>query len=557
MALNKKITLTLITALFFILFNQGYSQVFKYWVMFKNKTGTPYTVGTPTAYLTPKSILRRTNQSISINTTDLPVTPSYVSQIAAVPSVTVLYRSKWLNGVVIKTASAAALTTIGTFSFVNNTKKVNKYQLSFPYKNNEQPNPGTLNSSKTANLAGYNYGGADWQQKMLQVDCMHNQGLRGQGITIAVIDDGFDQVNTNSIFDSLFLENRLLGTRDFVSGDTIVFDDDAHGAWCLSTMAANKPGIIIGTAPKAKYWLLRSEDVGSETLSEEYNWIRAAEFADSVGADITTTSLGYSTFDGGLNDHVYATDLDGKTAPMSIAANMASRKGMIVLNAAGNAGGGPWNYITVPSDADSIIAVGAVDSLGVKAGFSSFGPSADGRIKPDLSARGAKSLVCGPFVSCFFGNGTSFATPILAGAVACLWQSKTIATNMQVISALKNTASNFATPNNNIGWGVPQICNAKTILAPLSINNVSNGSDKLILFPNPFTNEINIQFSQGNFSSVQIKITDVLGTEMFNEIMDGNSGSIHLREISKFSNGFYLINISYPEFNQTFKIIKN
>lgn len=556
MVMNKKFTVGLIFSFLFILCNTNHSQTFKYWVMFKNKTGTPYSISTPTAYLSPKSIARRVNQGIPINTSDLPVTPSYVAQVDAVPTVTVLYRSKWLNGVVIKTNTPGALTTIGTFSFVASTKKVNKYQLTFPFRDNQQPDQTQLNTAKVANPTAFNYGGANWQQKMLNVDCMHNQGYRGQGMTIAVIDDGFNQANTNPIFDSLFMENRLLGTRDFVAGDTMVFEDDVHGAECLSTMAGNKPGLIVGTAPKAKYWLLRSEDVATETISEEYNWVRAVEFADSVGADITTTSLGYTKFDGGLNDHVYATDLDGRTAPMSISANMASRKGMVVLNAAGNEGGNAWNYISVPSDADSIIAVAAVDSLGAHASFSSYGPSADGRTKPDLASRGSKAYVCGPFANCFFGNGTSFATPILAGAVACLWQSKLIAKNMQVISALKSSASNSLTPNNSIGWGVPNMCTAKTLLAPLGISNINSGNDKMVLYPNPFSNELNVQLGE-NINSVQIKITDVLGKEIFNENMDGTSGTIRLKDISKFPNGFYFINISYPGFNQTNKIIKN
>ena len=165
------------------------SQNNKYWVMFKNKNGTPYSVSTPTAYLTAKSILRRTNQSITINSSDLPVTPSYVSQIAAVPSVTVLYRSKWLNGVVVRT-NTTAIATINTFTFVNNTNAVNRFKIVLPVIEKNQPAPEVLNPNKTNNPASYNYGGAAWQEKMIGVDCMHNLGFRGQGMTIAIIDDG-------------------------------------------------------------------------------------------------------------------------------------------------------------------------------------------------------------------------------------------------------------------------------------------------------------------------------------------------------------------------------
>ncbi len=232
----------------------------------------------------------------------------------------------------------------------------------------------------------------------MQSNCLHNMGFRGQNAAIAVIDDGFSNAHINPVFDSLRLQGRLLGTRDFVMGDTMVFEDDAHGAMCLSTMAGLKPGTIIGSAPKASYWLLRSEDANTETPSEEYNWIRAAEFADSVGADVCTTSLGYTTFDNSSYNHTFAT-LDGKTANMSIAATMAARKGMLMFNAAGNGNGGSWPLIGIPADADSICTVGAVDSLSVITGFSSLGPTADGRIKPDLCAEGGKAYVCRVAVS--------------------------------------------------------------------------------------------------------------------------------------------------------------
>ena len=530
------------------------SQNNKYWVMFKNKNGTPYSVSTPTAYLTAKSILRRTNQSITINSSDLPVTPSYVSQIAAVPSVTVLYRSKWLNGVVVRT-NTTAIATINTFTFVNNTNAVNRFKIVLPVIEKNQPAPEVLNPNKTNNPASYNYGGAAWQEKMIGVDCMHNLGFRGQGMTIAIIDDGFNSVNTNSIFDSLFLENRLLGTRDFVTGDTMVFEDDTHGAYCLSTMAGNQPGKIIGTAPKAKYWLLRSEDVATETISEEYNWIRAAEFADSVGADITTTSLGYTTFDSGLNDHSYST-LNGRTAPMSIAANMAARKGMVVLNAAGNEGQSFWVYVGVPADADSIISVGAVDSLSNHASFSSYGPTFDGRIKPDLSTRGQKALVCGPGANCSFSNGTSFATPILAGAVACLWGAKPGLKNMTLINGLKQYASNSLAPNNSIGWGVPNIC--YTYQSTIGINEITNDISTFSIHPNPVTAQLTVNINLYSEKNFILKIMDVLGKEIKAEILSrdiGTDSSINLN-VSSLDNGVYFISISDQNKISTKKFMK-
>ena len=554
--MTKKVlfAFTFITALF--LSDISYSQNKKFWVMFKNKTGTPYSVSTPTAFLTAKSIARRTAQGIAVNSTDLPVTPAYVTQVDAVSNVTVLYRSKWMNGVVVSipaSFTASALSAINSFSFVQSSSGVNRYKLSFPVIE-KKPNL-NLNNQKTEAVAAYNYGSSLNQAQMLGIDCMHNLGFRGQGKTIAVLDAGFNDVNLFDIFDSLFIQNRLLGTRDFIAGDTMVFNDHPHGAEVLSTMAGIKSGSIIGTAPKASYWLLRTEDGASETLSEEYNWIRGAEFADSVGADICTTSLGYTTFDGGLNDHTYAT-LNGKTAPMSIAANMAARKGMIVLNAAGNEGcsipSSCWYYIAVPADADSIITVGAVDPSGVKAGFSSFGPTADGRIKPDLVAQGGPALVCLYGSGCFMGNGTSFATPILAGAVACFWQSKPTLKSQQIITGLKQYANNSLAPDNSIGWGIPNMCT--TYYTTIGIKEDTKSSGWLIS-PNPFTNEISIKFNEEISNSV-ITVTDVCGRIISKTNISTSTGNFTIKDISEISNGIYFVTVSSPDFNVTKKIVK-
>jgi hypothetical protein len=548
--MNKKITLFSLVAIFL------FPEVFfaqKYWVKFTDKNGTPYSVSTPSAYLSSKAIQRRTNQGIAIDQTDLPVTPSYVSQVDAVSGVTVLYRSKWLNGIVITVSNTVALSSINSFSFVSSTGPVNRYKISMPFVDH-QPETENAQAKNAATTNSY-YGPGWWQSKMMGVDCLHYFDFKGQGMTIAVLDAGFFNVHTSSIYDSLFLQNRLLGTRDFVTGDTMVFEDNYHGAAVLSTMAAYKQGVMVGTAPKANYWLLRTEDVFSETISEEYNWIRGAEFADSVGADICTTSLGYTTFDGGLNNHSYS-QLDGKTAPMSIASTMAARKGMIVVNAAGNEGcgspGGCWYYVGVPADADSIISVGAVDSLKNKAGFSSFGPTSDGRIKPDLSARGLAAYVCNG--GCFYGNGTSFAAPILSGGVACLWQCKKFATNFQIMNALKSAGSNSATPNNMVGWGVPDMCSllTSTILTVTGENEIG---PRFSVYPNPFTSELQIKLSK-NMSDISLRIYDVLGKEVLSKYVKNETSSVYISDLKNFDSGVYFINISSGTYNSTQKIIR-
>lgn len=541
----------------FLKIDSSFSQNNKYWVMFTDKNGTPYSVATPTAYLSTKSILRRTTQGIAINNSDLPVTPAYVAQLAAVPGVTVLYRSKWLNGAVVLT-STTSITTINTFSFVSFTNRVNKYRISLPVKKSEAPP--VLNTDKTQGVTattGYNYGGAACQVSMLGVDCMHNMGFRGQGMTIAVMDVGFDGVNTSSAFDSLYSENRLLGSRNFVTGDTLVFNTGAtHGTEVLSTLAANSPGNIIGTAPKAKYWLLVSEYNPTETISEEYNWVRAAEFADSVGVDITTTSLGYTTFDPGppsLNNHYDSIpNLNGRTAPMSIAANMAARKGIFVLNAAGNEGQTSWYYIGVPADADSICTVGAVDCSENHAGFSSYGPTADGRIKPDLCAVGSNAWLAYPGPSFGFGSGTSFATPILAGAVACLWQAKPGITNMQLLKGLKQYASNSLFPNNSIGWGIPNICYTKYMT--IGVKEYSLNQMEITLYPNPASNQLNINLSSVS-NAVSLKVTDLVGKEIKCEILNSSETGYQINT-NALSSGAYFVIITDQNHSITKKFMK-
>ncbi len=551
--MTKKILFAL-TIIFSLVLSENVSAQKKFWIKFKNKNGTPYSLGAASAFLSAKSIQRRIDQNIMLDNTDLPVTPSYVTQVDGVTNVMVLYRSKWLNGVVVSIGNsftATALATINSFTFVQSTSPVNRYKISFPLAETE------INPDNSSNkTAAFNYGMAAGQATMVGADCLHNMGFRGQGMTIAVLDAGFKDVHLDNIYDSLFMQNRLLGTRDIVTGDTMVFEDHTHGAQCLSTMAGLDPGNIIGTAPKAMYWLLRTEDVSSETISEEYNWIRGAEFADSVGADVLTTSLGYTEFDGGLNDHTYA-QLDGKTAPMSIASTMAARKGMLVLNAAGNEGGGPWYYVGVPADADSIISVGSVGSTGSYSGFSSHGPTSDGRIKPDLVAQGGPAYVC--YSGCGFGNGTSFATPVLAGAATCLWQSRKAATNMQIIQALKATADSASAPNNRIGWGIPDMCAAKSYstLITVSVNEQSPIDHNIRIYPNPFSGEVNIWINDLPSENIHVAITNVLGQTLYDQTLTGPGGGvIHLNEVAEYKQGMYFVNLSGAGFNITKKILK-
>ena len=413
-----------------------------------------------------------------------------------------------------------------------------------------QSNTSKVNITKTLSTS-YNYGPSITQVSQIGVDCMHDLGFRGNNMTIAVMDGGFRQVDINPVFDSLRNENRLLGTYDFVVGDNSVFEDDTHGAYVLSCIVGNSPGNLIGTSPKANIWLFRSEDVGSEKIIEEHNWVIAAERADSLGADIATTSLGYTTFDNSANNHTYA-DLNGKTSIMSLASTMAVRKGMFVLNAVGNEGNGSWHYISVPSDADSICSVGAVNGSGVHSSFSGVGPTADGRIKPDISAMGEGTYLCAPGYSFFSGNGTSFATPIMAGAVACLWQAHPLKTNMEILQAIKATATQSVTPDNNVGWGIPNICAAHQYLITVGLQEKVL-PNAISFYPNPTQHEVD--FSLQNAIEA-IEVTNVLGQKMDFTLTSTKTNYYHISFERAISNGLYTITIQTKETLFTGKFVK-
>lgn len=508
----------------------------KYWVRFTNKTGTPYSVSNPSAFLTQKSINRRLAYGIPVVSSDLPVNPSYISQVANFPGVKVLFASKWLNGVVLSSTNLSSVNAIKALPFVNDTFQVNKYKVTFTEPPLQVSTAKTLNNNKKTTSGIYNYGNSYWQNKQLNVDCLHNQGFRGTGITIAVMDAGFFGVNSYQFFDSIRARGKILGTRNFVNGGTDVYNNSTHGTMVMSCMAAILPGVLIGSAPDAEYWLFNTEEGGSETISEEYNWIRAAEYADSVGAHILTTSLGYTTFDKTNQNHSYAT-LNGRTAPMSIAANLAARKGMFVVNSAGNEGAGLWQYISVAADADSICAVGAVDSLGAYASFSGKGPTFDGRTKPDLVARGVGAWVCFNDTIPFPANGTSFSAPILAGAVACFWQAHKSFSSFDILDTLRKTASNANNPDNFIGWGLPNMC-----AFPVGIKEEQVLTNAIHVVPNPFENNFSIQLDDSGLTIFEVSIFDAKGARVYkSKVLNREDLKI---EVPELPGGFYILQLN-------------
>lgn len=533
----------------------SYSQN-RYIFFFRDKNNSPYSLSNPQQFLSSRAIARRTTYNIPLDSTDLPVNPAYVQGVAATGA-TILNVTKWFNGIVVETSNPSVIASIIALPYVKNfgvvgrpssTDVISKYDRMEPLL------PVTRYSLRTST---FNYGQGGNQVNMIGLEFLHNSGYTGENMLIAVIDAGFLQADVMTCFDSLFQQGGIVATYDFVDHETNVYNDHNHGTSVLSCMAANVPGDMVGTAPHAKYLLLRSEDSGSENKIEEYNWSVAAEYADSAGCDVINSSLGYSTFDDPSQNHTYA-DMDGNTCPAAIAADLAASKGILVTCSAGNEGNSPWNYLITPSDADSVMSVGAVDPFGAYASFSSNGPSSDGRVKPDVAAQGAQAILYSSWAgnSPVAGNGTSFSGPILAGAAACLWQSSPHHNNMEVIQVIKRSASQFSHPDTNIGYGIPNFALAKNLLG---LGDITIPSDQgLHIFPNPALpgEQISFLYFSNSSGKIDAELFDAEGRliDSFSKQTYGYGYSLFSFN-PELSRGLYLLSVDGNNGKQTARFV--
>jgi serine protease AprX len=437
------------------------AQVSRYVIRFKDKATNPFSLNNPSAYLSQRAIDRRTKYSIGIDSTDLPVTPRYIDSIRSAGAVTVLNASKWMNAVSIQTTDNAVLTKINNFPFVQSVSGIalrtanavssgDKFEI-------EKEQPLTLRETGTASNF-FNYGSSLDQVHIHNGEFLHNIGLRGQNMIIGMLDGGFNNYLGVNAFDSARTNGQILSVYDFVAKDSSVNEDNPHGMECLSTIAANIQGQFVGTAPKASFHLFRTEDASAEYPIEEFNWVCGAERVDSVGGDVISSSVGYSTFNAPFASasHSYA-DMNGNTTMGAIGADLAAKKGILVVNSAGNEGTNPWKYIVTPADGDSVLAVGAVTATEAVANFSSYGPSSDGQIKPDVASVGVGTIIQFPNNTIGGGNGTSFAGPNMAGLATCLWQGFPEFNNMKIINALRQSGSKASSPDDRVGYGIPDV----------------------------------------------------------------------------------------------------
>ncbi len=443
------------------------AQYSKYVVKLKNKAGTPHSIATPNTYLSAAAISRRSTYNIAIDSTDLPITPRYLDSIRLVPNVTIISSSKWLNQVAIITNSMSALAKINSFPFVQNTTgiaaKLNPNQVSVGVGKNKIV-PALQVVSTDVGRVQLSYGNSFNQINIHNGQFLHDRGFLGNNMNIAMMDAGFSTVATNSGVDSLRLNNQIKETWDFVDNQASVTEDNSHGFYCLSIIGANKPNLMIGSAPKANFYLYRTEDVGSEYPIEEHHWVVAAERADSLGVQVFSTSLGYIDFDNSALDYTYA-QRDGNTAMMTRASDLAAKKGILVFNAAGNNGATATDYkfVAIPADGDSVVAVASCSSVGLIANSSAWGPAFGGKPKPNITSLGVTATYINLGGTTGTGSGTSFACPNIAGLGTALWQAFPEVNNMSIVDALQK-AGHLATPDDRFGFGIPNMKKAFVVL---------------------------------------------------------------------------------------------
>ena len=515
------------------------------WVYFNSKSNADFYFNNPLQMLSQRALNRRILQNIELDLKDVPITQSFINQIANSNGITVMARSKWLNAVHIR-GSVANINALTAFSFVNNVSFANKLLNTVASgKIIVQSRNQKINKSLEV-AAIYNYGTSSNQIQMLNGHLLHQQNFTGSGKIIAVLDSGFQGVNTVQPFDRLRTNNLILGGYNFVSRNNNLYSADSHGTLVLSTMGGYTENQLIGTAPDASYYLYVTEDVLSENPVEESLWVEAAETADSLGVDIINSSLGYFAYDNPNYSYTYS-DMNGTTSFISRGANVAFSRGMIVVVSAGNSGLSSNPHIGSPADAIKALTVGAVNATEQYVGFSSIGLSFDGRIKPDIMALGQNATVSNMSGNIIGASGTSFSSPISCGLIACLWQAFPNKTNQQIVDMIKASSDRFLNPNVQYGYGIPDFNLALTnTLATFNDFNAVYS-----LFPNPTSDILKITFSQ-TIKQAHFKLCNALGQIVLEKEMNNPT----IISLEKLSSGVYFYNIQGDFSSQTGKIIK-
>lgn len=513
------------------------------WVYFKDKPNAQSYIDNPLTMLSQRALDRRTAQGISLNYNDAPVEQTYIDQITTAIGIEVKAKSKWLNCLHIR-GSQTDINALLSLSFVDHirfadTSLNSKMAVSQQF---------TLVNKQLDVQTTFNYGNSNNQIEMLNGHLLHQANYTAGGKIIAVLDSGFSGVNTIIPFNRMFTNGLYLGGYNYVARNNDVFSTHNHGTMTLSCMAGFVDGQLVGTAPDAGYYLYITEDVADENPVEESYWVEAAEEADRLGVDIISTSLGYFAYDNPSYSHTYS-DMTGNSAFASQGANIAFSKGMIVVASAGNSGSSSEPHIGVPAEATNVLAVGAVKSDEVYAAFSSIGPSFDGRVKPDVMAKGQATTLSNTNGDIVTASGTSFSCPVMAGMIASFWQAVPSLTNQQVVDFVKQSADRFSNPNAQYGYGIPDF---QLALNNVALANNQTSKSSFVIFPNPTQNQISVRFSNV-FSDVKMIVYNNLGQLVLEKDSLHSDDSINLEAINS---GIYFYKIICGDFIQTGKIVK-
>jgi subtilisin family serine protease len=520
-----------------------------YWVAFTDKNNSEFSFSTPEKYLSDRAIERREKQKIAIDSLDLPVNSNYISEVVKL-GVEFVHASKWLNGITVKTDTVDFQSKVLQLPFVASVQlskpKIQSKSAFDKFQNFESNDYEILDSSF--------YGPSVFQTGIMNGQYLHNQNYLGQGMHIAILDGGFLNADKYAAFDSLWANLQILGTKDFVNPNSDIFSTNYHGMSVLSCMGGNVSGKLIGTAPKASYWLLRSENTDTEYLIEEDNWVAAAEFADSVGVDIINSSLGYTVFYDTATNHEYS-DMDGNTTRVTRGANIAASRGILVFSSAGNEGNKTWKYISAPADGENVIAVGAVNKDSISAPFSSFGPAFGGKTKPNVTAVGWNTYLQLSNGNLGYSNGTSFSSPVMAGMAACLWQAFPNATSKQVKQVLELSGHLFEKPDTSMGFGIPDMEKAHFLLMNSS-SRIEQFSKKWIAYPNPLSETLILNNSGSQFQGkIKIEIYSIDG-KLLRKWEKSDNNRIELNGLNSLPNGILLLKISTANSSETVKLSK-
>lgn len=491
--------------------------------------------------LSLRAVNRRLRSGIKVpDFRDFPVNKSYLNKITLL-GLKLHTTSKWMNTALFKSQSAFDINSLLNLPFVSNVKIVKT-----PAKKSG------LSKKLNFQVTQTDFPPYDRPLTMINGLRIHDSGYDGKNILIAILDGGFLNSDVISSLSDLRSRKGIRKTYDFVKNNGSVFNASTHGTAVLSVLAGKITGQIEGSAPGADYLLLKTEDVESEFPCEEDFWAAGAEFADSTGADIISSSLGYFNFDDPSLNYKYS-DLDGNTAFVTRVADIAASKGILVVNSAGNERDKVWKSILFPSDGDSVLAVGAVDGFGMISDFSSSGPSADKRIKPDNVAMGVSITVQASENLIGQSSGTSFSCPVLSGIAACLFQAVPLALNSDIINVLHSSGDRYSIPDSLYGYGIPDIVHA---LDELQKKYVLVPEEGIIMYPNPTTGQFEITFSAPP-EKVTIEIISLTGKLLFEEKYADFAGrSIIITDLKNSQQGIYLVRITDSSGVHVRRIIK-